>query len=836
MILMIRRRSVADLTAQESGSPRIWDNSLIRTGGEVFRPNTRRILNFNFAAYPSPASRHNPSILLTLALLLLGQLASAATYYIATTGSDSNPGTLAAPFLTLQQGVNRAVAGDTVIVRDGTYGHVNSVTGGDGSGNEYSPVVLYNSGTAGAWITIKAEHKGAAILDCEMLCDAYINLYNASYVAIQDLVITRGYKEAIHSNDSAHHITLRGNRFEYIANRSTSTSLGLDGLYANPSCHDFIIDGNVFHDIGRTNVNWLDHGLYLHGSNYTITNNIFYNIPHGWSIQAADGLSNVLIANNTFAFPNGGGQDGQIMLWNTQSNVSIRDNIFYGPQNYAITRYTSSVASCSIDHNIVYGASGMMADASGCALGTNQIGVNPKFANASSAPFDFHVQAGGPGIDTGMNMATVSTDFDLNARPQGSSADIGAFEYVPSIIVPPPVISGVFTSSVLSTSAVINWTTDQPSTSSVQYGLTSYTASTPPDPTLVTQHSVTLPNLPASTLYHFRVSSTNSSGGASVSPDSTFTTAALPTSISLSAGASTLSLVQGQSANDGVTAHLLSGLPVPVAFSASSLPAGVSAAFSASTCTASCSTTLTLATSASAPTGVFPLVITGTGSGIAASTTVSISISPASNLASGLMAQWDFSELRGTATADSSGNANTGTLHNVSWASNVCTGCVSLSGFNSYVSVSESPSLEVNSQMTVSMWLRAGSNGKVDPRTISKLYSWDVKLNGGSRAPQFSAGGMYGMLNYSLPLNQWQHLVFTFSSGVLKGYVNGKPVAFTSNTFTAGSTLPLQMYGLYLGTDPGKSASYKGYMDDVRIYNRALSDTEVAALYGTTRH
>jgi hypothetical protein len=66
--------------------------------------------------------------------------------------------------------------------------------------------------------------------------------------------------------------------------------------------------------------------------------------------------------------------------------------------------------------------------------------------------------------------------------------------------------------------------------------------------------------------------------------------------------------------------------------------------------------------------------------------------------------------------------------------------------------------------------------------------------------------------------------------------VNGKPVAFTANTFAAGSTLPLQMYGLYLGTDPSKSASYKGYMDDVRIYNRALSDTEVAALYGTTRH
>lgn len=834
-MLMVRRQIVPNPTAHEGASATGQDNSLIGLRGGLFRP-TRTILNFTLAAYASPASRHSRSVLLPLAVLLLGQLASAATYYVATVGSDSNPGTLAAPFLTLQQGVNRAVAGDTVILRDGTYGHVNSVTGGDSSGNEYAPVVLYNSGTPGAWITIKAEHKGAAVLDCEMLCDSYINLYNASYILIQDLVITRGYKEAVHSNDAAHHITLRGNRFEYIANRSTSTTLGLDGLYANPNCHDFIIDGNVFHDIGRTNVNWLDHGLYLHGSNYTIINNIFYNIPHGWSIQTADGLSNVLIANNTFAFPNGGGQDGQIMLWNTQSNLTIRDNIFYSPQNYAITRYTSSVAGCSIDHNLVYGVSGMMADSSGCALGTNQIGVNPSFVNASSAPFDFHVQAGGPGIDTGMNLAAVSTDFDLNARPQGSAADIGAFEYVPPIIVLPPVISGVFTSSLLPGSAVINWTTDQPSTSSVQYGLTSYTASTPTDATLVTQHSVTISNLTASTLYHFRVSSTNSSEGATVSADSTFVTAALPTTISLSAAAPTLSLIQGQSATDGITATRISGLPVSVGFSASSLPAGVTAAFSTADCMATCSSMLTLTTSSSAPTGVFSLIIGSSGGGTAASTSLSLSISAASNLASGLMALWDFNELRGTMTADSSGNGNTGTFHNVSWASNVCTGCVSLSGFNSYISVPESASLEGSSQMTVSMWLRPNSNRKVDSRTVSKLYSWDVKLNGGSRAPQFSAGGAYGTLNYSLALNQWQHVVFTFSSGVLKGYVNGKSVTFAANTFTAGSTLPLQMYGLYLGTDASKTTFYNGYMDDVRIYNRVLSDTDVATLYATSLH
>jgi hypothetical protein len=350
-----------------------------------------------------------------------------ATFYVAPDGSDSNSGSASAPFRTLQQAANAAFAGDTVIVRDGTYGHENAVTGGDSSDNENSPVVLYNSGSPGSPITIKAENQWGAVLDCELLCDAYIDLYNSSYIVIQDFVITRGYKEGIHSNDSAHHITLQGNRFEYIANRSSSSTLGLAGMYTNPNCHDFIIDGNVFHDIGRTDANWLDHALYLHGSNFSITNNLFYNIPHGWSIQAADGLNNVLIANNTFAFPQGGGQDGQIMLWNSQSNLTIENNIFYNAKNYAITRYSSALSGCTIDHNLVYGASAMMADTTGCALGATQ-NADPNFVNPSSAPYDFHLRAGSPAIGGGIQVAAASVVSGL-VRSLTAGIDLGAYPF-----------------------------------------------------------------------------------------------------------------------------------------------------------------------------------------------------------------------------------------------------------------------------------------------------------------------------------------------------------------------------------------------------------------------
>jgi len=369
---------------------------------------------------------------LVLAGCVMAGYSNATVYYVDTQGDDSNPGSGDAPFRTLMRGVVAAGPGDTVVVRDGVYGHENAVTAGDTPDGEASPVVLVNSGTPDAWIVIMAEHKWGATLDCEMLCDAYIDLRNASCIEIQGFVITGGYKEGIHSNDAAHNIILRGNRIEYIANRATSTSFGLDGMYTNPNCYAFLIDGNVFHDIGRTNPIQLDHGLYLQGADFTITNNVFYNITGGWSIQMADGLSNVLIANNTFAFSDDSTRGGQIMMWNTQSNVVVENNIFYEPVGFAIARFQSSVNACAIDHNLVYGAAGMMTDPSGCTLDTtNQIGPDPLFVNASISPYDFHLQANSPAIGAGVSIPGVIADF-AGTVVSVSAPDIGAYAFVPA--------------------------------------------------------------------------------------------------------------------------------------------------------------------------------------------------------------------------------------------------------------------------------------------------------------------------------------------------------------------------------------------------------------------
>ncbi|MBI2669678.1 MAG: fibronectin type III domain-containing protein [Candidatus Yanofskybacteria bacterium] len=90
----------------------------------------------------------------------------------------------------------------------------------------------------------------------------------------------------------------------------------------------------------------------------------------------------------------------------------------------------------------------------------------------------------------------------------------------------PPVISSVLASNISNNSAVITWSTDKPSTSKINYGLSSsYTISTVVDNTLVTNHSVALGGLTSSTLYHYQVESTDSGNLTSVSSDGTFTTA-----------------------------------------------------------------------------------------------------------------------------------------------------------------------------------------------------------------------------------------------------------------------------------------------------------------------
>ncbi|MBU2565620.1 MAG: pre-peptidase C-terminal domain-containing protein [Candidatus Thermoplasmatota archaeon] len=100
----------------------------------------------------------------------------------------------------------------------------------------------------------------------------------------------------------------------------------------------------------------------------------------------------------------------------------------------------------------------------------------------------------------------------------------------------PPVISSVQSSSITSSGATITWTTDEASSSVVEYGTTTSYGSTATGSNGVTSHSVSLSGLTAGTTYHYRVKSADSSGNTATSGDYTFTTTAASSDIELTSG------------------------------------------------------------------------------------------------------------------------------------------------------------------------------------------------------------------------------------------------------------------------------------------------------------
>ena len=89
-----------------------------------------------------------------------------------------------------------------------------------------------------------------------------------------------------------------------------------------------------------------------------------------------------------------------------------------------------------------------------------------------------------------------------------------------------PVISGVLPSGVTASSASIGWTTHEAASSTVQYGLTAAYGSTASNTALVTTRAIALSGLSASTLYHYRVCSTDAANNQACTTDASFTTAA----------------------------------------------------------------------------------------------------------------------------------------------------------------------------------------------------------------------------------------------------------------------------------------------------------------------
>ena len=103
-----------------------------------------------------------------------------------------------------------------------------------------------------------------------------------------------------------------------------------------------------------------------------------------------------------------------------------------------------------------------------------------------------------------------------------ASADVGSGS---SRDLTPPSISSISAASITNSSAIINWTTNEPADSQIEYGPTAaYGSQTALDSDLVASHSVTLSELSPGTVYHYRIKTKDAAGNLATSEDKTFTT------------------------------------------------------------------------------------------------------------------------------------------------------------------------------------------------------------------------------------------------------------------------------------------------------------------------
>jgi cell division septum initiation protein DivIVA len=165
-------------------------------------------------------------------------------------------------------------------------------------------------------------------------------------------------------------------------------------------------------------------------------------------------------------------------------------------------------------------------------------------------------------------------------------------------------------------------------------------------------------------------------------------------------------------------------------------------------------------------------------------------------------------------------------------------------GVDDYIKVNHHQSLN-QLPLSVSLWLKSEGNQK-ESGIISKYYAaawngWQLMEFDGQLVPWYLRSyrpknviiGKYGeskSFETSFTQNIWNHVVCVFSKSGGEIYLNNKLA--DSKTWTGQPSAPTSQYPLYFGKYSGVSNGFfEGKIDDVRIYNRALTEVEIVSLY-----
>lgn len=210
---------------------------------------------------------------------------------------------------------------------------------------------------------------------------------------------------------------------------------------------------------------------------------------------------------------------------------------------------------------------------------------------------------------------------------------------------------------------------------------------------------------------------------------------------------------------------------------------------------------------------------------------------------SSLIGHWKMEEGSGTTLLDASDYANQGqTVGNPTWVSGVDGQALMLNGTSQYATVPDNSSLDITGSITLAAWIRpekVATQYILKKATQSSTNGYELSLsNAGKvffRFNQASSSDTYRQNSVaSYPTNgaTWMHIAATYDGSVIKIYING--VLNSSKMLSAPPPMSANTLALAIGAQSDGSTKFQGAIDDARIYNTALSATQIMELATTS--
>jgi hypothetical protein len=212
-----------------------------------------------------------------------------------------------------------------------------------------------------------------------------------------------------------------------------------------------------------------------------------------------------------------------------------------------------------------------------------------------------------------------------------------------------------------------------------------------------------------------------------------------------------------------------------------------------------------------------------------------------SSINTGLVGWWTFdgSNLSSSVASDSSGQGNDGTLTNSPVPAEGKLGQALLfDGVDDYVSIPSDPSLDLmTSNMTIEAWIKINNSSTDKGNIYEGLYGkprleigLDDSLRLVLRKADDSGVDSYTGTSGKIKREQWHHVAGVYDGSNVVLYVDGIIDKTIARTGDMGGAAPV---GYRIG---GRTGSFlKGRIDNVRVYNRALSADEIRQRYNMTK-